>query len=57
MNSKIVAIGIIGFVAVAGWQLGERLSAPAILAAMGVIFGATVAIPIALIALEGEKNV
>lgn len=53
----LFAIGALGLLAFAGWQLGGMLSSDALSLALGVMFGLMAGIPAALIAMSADKRV
>ena len=56
MIQKILILFVVIFLAFAGWNIGGRLSTDALGLALGVMFGVMVSIPIALIAVTGNRN-
>ena len=54
-TTKYLGIGFLLLVVIAGWKLGENLSADALGMALGVIFGLMAAIPAALIAGSAQR--
>lgn len=53
---RILGIGFLLFVCVAGWEIGGRLSTDALGLALGVLFGVMAGIPAALIALTASRR-
>ncbi len=53
---RILGIGFLLFVCVAGWEIGGRLSTDALGLALGVLFGVMAGVPAALIALSASRR-
>lgn len=53
---KLFGVGIVIFLGVVAWNVGEKLSADAISLAVGVMLGVFAGIPVALLVLAGQRT-
>lgn len=53
---KITVLCLLVFVGVAGWKIGDKLSADAVGMAVGVLFGMLAGIPAALLVLASNRQ-
>lgn len=54
--SKVIALCLLVFVAVAGWKIGDKLSGDAVAMAVGVLFGVMAGIPTALMVMASNRQ-
>lgn len=51
---KFITIGVLVFIAFAGWRIGENLSSDAVSMALGILFGVMAGIPPLLVAARHQ---
>lgn len=53
---RFIGLAVLIFIGVAGWRIGERLSADALGMALGILFGVMAGIPAALMVLAANRR-